>query len=175
MSGCDKDIKALSEFIAADLINKKNKYEIVTQTAIELLEENQFTKFIDTYNQKFTSIRARVDALSNLQTVILEKEYWDCKKIFKFRKNLSKVKDKGFVFLFDSAMFQCGVISPDEFVQSIEEGIKKQIPMAYAIKSFFYYYGLAVYEHAKEAIEKAILLEPGNLEYKKLFNELEAE
>ena len=72
-------------------------------------------------------------------------------------------------------MFQCGVISPDEFVQSIEEGIKKQIPMAYAIKSFFYYYGLAVYEHAKEAIEKAILLEPGNLEYKKLFKELEAE
>ena len=98
MSGCDKDIKALSEFIAADLINKKNKYEIVTQTAIELLEKNQFTKFIDTYNQKFTSIRDRVDALSNLQTVIFKKEYWDCKKILNLEKTFQKQKIKVLYF-----------------------------------------------------------------------------
>ena len=172
---CDKEIKFLAEFIAADLINKKNKYELVTQEALKLFKKNQFAKFIDTYNQKYTSIRDRVDALSNLQTVILEKEDWDCKKILKFRENLSKAKDKNFVFLFDSAMFQNGVISPEEFVQSVEQGIKKQIPMACAIKSFFYYYGLDFYKPSKEAIEKAILLEPNNLEYKKLLKELEQE
>ena len=64
-------------------------------------------------------------------------------------------------------MFQAGANSPEEFVQSIDDGIKKQIPMAYAIKSNFYKYGLEVFEPCLEAIKKAILLEPNNLEYKK--------
>ena len=53
--------------------------------------------------------------------------------------------------------------------------MKKQIPMAYAIKSNFYKYGLEVLEPCLEAIEKAIMLEPNNLEYKKMLKELEQE
>ena len=39
----------------------------------------------------------------------------------------------------------------------------------------FYKYGLEVFEPCLEAIKKAIMLEPNNLEYKKMLNELEQE
>ena len=64
-------------------------------------------------------------------------------------------------------------ISPEEFIKTIDDGIKKQIPMAYVIKSFFYYYGLDNFEESIQAIEKAILLEPTNIEFKKIRKELE--
>ena len=72
-------------------------------------------------------------------------------------------------------IFQLGAISPEEFVQSIDDGIKKQNPMAYAIKSNFYYYGLENYESSKQAIERAIMLDLNNLEYKKKLKDLENE
>ena len=46
--------------------------------------------------------------------------------------------------------------------------------MAYVIKSNFYKYGLEVFEPCHQAIQKAILLEPNNLEYKRMLKELEA-
>ena len=47
--------------------------------------------------------------------------------------------------------------------------------MAYAIKSKFYYYGLENYESSKQAIERAIMLDLNNLEYKKKLKDLENE
>ena len=44
-----------------------------------------------------------------------------------------------------------------------------------AIKSNFYKYGLEFLEPCLEAIKKAIMLEPNNLEYKKMLKELEQE
>ena len=75
----------------------------------------------------------------------------------------------------DCGLFLSGAVSPNEFIQSIEEGTEKQIPLAYAIKSNFYKYGLEFLEPCLEAIKKAIMLEPNNLEYKKILKELEQE
>lgn len=72
-------------------------------------------------------------------------------------------------------MFQCGFTSPQELIDSIEEGIKNQVAPAYAIKPFFYSYGIESYDVSKQAIEKAILLESCNLEYKKILKALDVE
>lgn len=41
------------------------------------------------------------------------------------------------MYIYDNAMFQCGFTSPQELIDSIEEGIKNQVAPAYAIKPFF--------------------------------------
>ena len=153
--------------------SRQNKYESITKQGLELFNKKQTAKFIEFYNNEITSITKRIDALSILLSGILEKEDWDGKKVLKFRDNILKSRNNDFVYLFDYAMFQAGVISPEEFVQSIEEGTEKQVPLAYVIKSFFFKYGLGDYEQSKQAIEKAILLEPQNLEYKQLLQEIE--
>ena len=168
------DIKTLAEYIEAEQINKRNKYESITKKGLELFNKNQTAKFIEFYNNEVSSIAERIEALGVLLSEVLEKENWDCKKILKIRESILKSKNNGFIYLFDDAMFQAGANSPEEFVQSIDDGIKKLIPMAYVIKSFFYFYGLDVYEISIEAIEKAILLEPNNLEYKRMLKELES-
>ena len=111
----------------------------------------------------------------SLETENCDWKNWDWKSVLKFRESVSKSKNNDFIYIFNDAIFQLGAISPEEFVQSIEDGMKKQIPMAYAIKSNFYKYGLEVLEPCLEAIEKAIMLEPNNLEYKKMLKELEQE
>lgn len=170
-----KDIQPIIDYMIADGINKQNKYKSITKKGLELFNKNQIAKFIEFYNNEGSSIAERIEALGVLLSEILEKENWDCKKILKFRESISKSKNNGFIYLFDNAMYQAGANSPEEFIESIEDGIKKQIPMAYVIKSFFYFYGLDVYEISIEAIEKAILLEPNNLEYKRILKELEVE
>lgn len=120
------------------------------------------------------TIADRIEALGILLSGVLAKENWNLKRVLKFRERILKSKNNDFIYLFDDAMFQAGAISPEEFIQSIEDGIKKQISMAYAIKSNFYKYGLEVFDPCKESIEKAIMLEPNNLEYKKMLKELES-
>ena len=171
----DDETKALIDYIQAEQINKQKKYESITKKGLELFNKNQPAKFIELYNNEISSIDERIEALGVLLSEILEKENWDWKKVLKFRKSIIKSKNNDFIYLFNDAIFQSGAISPEEFVQSIEDGIKKQIPMAYAIKSNFYKYGLEVLEPCLEAIKKAIMLEPNNLEYKKMLNELEQE
>lgn len=121
------------------------------------------------------SIAERIEALGTLLSEVLEKENWDCQKVLKFRECILNLENNDFIYVFKNAIFQSGVISPEEFVQSIDSGIKKQIPMAYTIKSNLYKYCLGIYEHCHEALEKAITLEPNNLEYKRLLKELKTE
>ncbi len=167
------DIKTLAEFIEAKEINKQKKYESITKKGLELFNKNQTAKFIELYNNEISSIVERMEALGVLLSEILEKEIWDWKNILKFRDSISKAKNNDFIYLFEDAIFQSGAISPEEFVQSIDDGIKKQIPMAYVIKSNLYNHGLDVLEPCIIAIKKAIMLEPNNLEYKKILKELE--
>lgn len=171
----NEEIKNIADFIKSEEENKQNKYESITKKGLELFNKNQTTKFIEFYNNELTFIAERIEALGVLLSEVLEKENWDCKKILKFRDGILKSKNNDFIYIFDDAIFQAGVISPEEFVQSIEDGIKKQIPIAYAIKSNFYKYGLEVFEPCHQAIKKAIMLEPNNLEYKKFLKDLEQE
>ena len=130
---------------------------------------------MDLYNSEFTSIEDKIDAITILLMAIVEIEDSDLRKIFRFRESIVKTEDNNFIYLFDDAMFQAGTISPEEFMQSIEDGIKKENPIAYVIKSFFYYYGIDDYESSVQAIEDVIMLEPNNLEYKEILKELENE
>ena len=171
----NEDIKTLAEFISGTVINKQNQYESITKKAFELFYKKQTAKFIEFYNNEVTSITGRIEALGTFLMAVLEKENWDLKKVLKFRESISKSENNDFIYLFDNAMFQAGANSPEEFIQSIEDGIKKQVPLAYAIKSLFYKYGLELFESSKQAIEKAILLEPNNLKFKKMLKELEIE
>lgn len=171
----NEDIKNIADFIKTKEENKQNKYESITKKALELFNKKQTDKFIDLYNNVYSSIRDKTEAIGTFQETIYWQIEHDDKNLLKFRDNLSRAKDKNFVFLYDNAMFNMGFISPEEFIKSIEEGIKKQIPMAYAIKSLLYYYGLEFFEPSKEAIQKAILLDPNNLEYKIILKELESE
>ena len=170
----DNETKALIDYIQAEQINIQNKYESITKKGVELFNKNQPAKFIELYNNEISSIAERMEALGVLLSEVLETENYDWEKVLKFRECISKSKNNDFIYLFDDAIFQSGAISPEEFVQSIEDGIKKQIPMAYVIKSNFYKYGLEVFEPCHQAIQKAILLEPNNLEYKRMLKELEA-
>ena len=171
----DDETKALIDYIQAEQINKQKKYESITKKGLELFNKKQTAKFIELYNNEISSIAERIEALGVLLSEVLEIENWDWKNVLKFRESISKLKNNDFVYLFEDAIFQSGAISPEEFVQSIDDGIKKQIPLAYAIKSNFYKYGLEVFEPCHQAIKKAIMLEPNNLEYKKMLNELEQE
>ena len=171
----NEEIKNIADFIKSEEENKQNKYESITKKGLELFNKNQTTKFIEFYNNELTFIAERIEALGVLLSEVLEKENWDCKKILKFRDGILKSKNNDFIYIFDDAIFQAGVISPEEFVQSIEDGMKKQIPMAYAIKSNFYKYGLEVFEPCHQAIKKAIMLAPNNMEYKKMLKDLEQE
>ena len=98
----------------------------------------------------------------------------DAEKIFKFKNVIlnSDSEHKDFIYLYDYAMFQSGIISPEDIIKSVEDGTDKNIPLAFAIKSFFYRDALDSYESSKLAIEHAILLEPDNLEYKLFLKEL---
>lgn len=169
------DIKEIVQNIQTNETNKQSRYSEIAQKAQQFFKTQQTTKFIDLYNEKNFSIREKIDALYIFVMEIIQTENLDYEKILKFREKIVKSQNNNFIYLFDNAMFQAGVNSPEEFVQSIEEGIKKQIPMAYVIKSFFYYYGLEEYFHSMQSIEKAILLEPTNLEYKRLRQNLENE
>jgi len=171
----DEETKALIDYIRAEQINIQNKYESITKKGLELFNKKQTAKFIELYNNEISSIAERIEALGVLLSEILEKENWDWKNVLKFRDRISKLKNNDFIYLFNDAIFQSGAISPEEFVQSIDDGIKKQIPLAYAIKSNFYKYGLEFLEPCLEAIKKTIMLEPNNLEYKKMLKELEQE
>ena len=169
----DDETKALIDYIQAEQINIQNKYESITKKGVELFNKNQPAKFIELYNNEISSIAEKIEALGVLLSEVLETENWVWKNVLKFRESISKSKNSDFIYLFDDAIFQTGAISPEEFVQSIEGGMKKQIPLAYAIKSNFYKYGLEFLEPCLEAIKKAIMLEPNNLEYKRMLKELE--
>lgn len=171
----NEEIKNIADFIKSEEENKQNKYESITKKGLELFNKNQTTKFIEFYNNELTSIAERIEALGVLLSEVLGRENWDCKKVLKFRDGILKSKNNDFIYIFDDVIFQAGAISPEEFIQSIENGIKKQIPMAYAIKSNFYKYGLEVFESCHQAIEKAIMLAPNNLEYKNFLKDIEQE
>lgn len=171
----NEEIKNIADFITGNEISKQNKYESITKKGVELFNKNQAAKFIDFYNNEVSSIAERIEALGVLLSNVLETENYDCEKVLKFRESISKSKNNDFIYLFDDVIFQAGAISPEEFVQSIDDCIKKRIPIAYVIKSNFYKYGLEVFEPCHQAIQKAILLEPSNLEYKRILKELEAE
>lgn len=167
------DLQALAENIARSEKEKARKHENITKQAIDFFYKGQVQKFIDLYNKNFTSVHDRVEALSIFWGNISEKEHCETKCRLKFREKILKTNDNDFVYLMDCGLFLSGTVSPNEFIQSIEEGTEKQVPLAYVIKSFFFKYGLEDYEQSKQAIEKAILLEPQNLEYKQLLKELE--
>lgn len=169
----NEEIKNIANFIKSEEENKQNKYEIITKKALELFNKKQTAKFIEFYKNEVHSIAERIEALEVLLSEVLETENYDWKKVLKFRESISKSKNNDFIYLFDDVIFQLGSISPEEFIKTIDDGIKKQIPMAYVIKSFFYYYGLDNFEESIQAIEKAILLEPTNIEFKKIRKELE--
>lgn len=169
----NNDTKTIAKYIEGNEINKQNKYESITKKGLELFNKNQTTKFIELYNNEISSIAERIEALGVLLTEILEKENWDLIKVLKFKESISKSKNKDFIYLLENAIFQSGAISPEEFIETIEDGIKKQIPMAYVIKSNLYNSGLEVLEPCIVAIKKAIMLEPNNLEYKKMLKDLE--
>lgn len=167
------DLQALAESITLSEKAKSEKYENITKQATDFFNKGHIQKFIDLYNKNLCSVHDRIEALSIFWGNISEKEHCETKCILKFREKILKTNDNDFVYLMDCGLFLSGVISPNKFMQSIEEGSEKQIPLAYAIKSFYYKYGLGDYEQSKQAIEKAILLEPQNLEYKQLLQEIE--
>lgn len=169
----NNDYDEVAEDIAFFVENQKNKYKEITQKAYELYETNQITELIDLYNNELNSIYDRAEALSLLVLKIFDSDNRGETNLIELRKSILKENNREFVYFFDNAMFQSGIISPEEFTQSIEEGLKRQIPVAYAIKSLFYYYGLESFETSKQSIEKAITLEPNNLEFKKMLKELE--
>lgn len=164
------DLDELVNLIAADTAAKHKKYESVNNKALQAFEKNNINDFINIYNQQISSIDEKINALSTLMLIID-----DAEKIFKFRNVIlnSDGEHKDFIYLYDYAMFQSGIIPPEEISKSVEEGTYKNNPLAYAIKSFFYRDALDSYESSKSAIEHAILLEPDNLEYKLLLKELE--
>ncbi len=164
------DLDELVNLIVADTAAKHKKYESVNNKALQAFEKNDINDFINIYNQQVSSIDEKINALSTLMLIID-----DAEKIFKFRNVIlnSDSKHEDFIYLYDYAMFQSGIISPEEISKSVEEGTYKNNPLAYAIKSFFYRDALDSYESSKSAIEHAILLEPDNLEYKLLLKELE--
>lgn len=169
------DLQALAENIARFEKEKARKYENITKQAADFFNKGHVQKFIDLYNKSFTSVHDKVEALSIFWGNISEKEHYETECRLKFREKILKANDNDFVYLMDCGLFLSGAISPNEFIQSIEEGTEKQVPLAYAIKSNFYKYGLEVFEPCLEAIKKAIMLEPNNLEYKKILKELEQE
>lgn len=165
----DEAAKELVFFVES----KKIKYKNINQKAYELYETKQIPELIDLYNNEISSIHDRAEALSLLVMKIFHSDNRGKTNLTELRKSILKENNKEFIYFFDDAMFQGGVISPEEFAQSIEDGLKKQIPTAYAIKSLFYYYGLESFEASKQSIEKAIVLEPNNLEFKKILKKLE--
>lgn len=164
------DLNELIKLVAADTTAKCKKYESLNKQAIQAFDKNDIENFIKIYNQNLSSIDEKISALSTLMLIIDDSE-----KIFKFREMILNSDSKEFLYLYDYAMFQSGIISPEEIIKSVEEGISQNVPLAYAIKSFFYRDALDNYESSKLAIEQAILLEPENLEYKMLLKELNAE
>ena len=170
-----EDIKNFDGFILPAEQEEHEAWKNISKKALELFYTDKTDKFIDLYNSEFTSIEDKIDAITILLMAIVEIENSDLRKIFRFRESIVKTEDNNFIYLFDDAMFQAGITSPEEFMQSIEDGIKKEKPIAYVIKSFFYYYGLNDYESSVQAIEDVIMLEPNNFEYKEILKELENE
>ncbi len=163
------DLDELVNLIAADTAAKHKKYESVNNKALQAFEKNDINDFINIYNPQVSSIDEKINALSTLMLIVD-----DAEKIFKFKNVIlnSDSEHKDFIYLYDYAMFQSGIISPEDIIKSVEDGTDKNIPLAFAIKSFFYRDALDSYESSKLAIEHAILLEPDNLEYKLFLKEL---
>ena len=164
------DLDELVNLISTDTAAKRKKYESVNNKALQAFEKNDINDFINIYNQQISSIDEKINALSTLMLIID-----DAEKIFKIRNIIlnSDGEHEDFIYLYDYAMFQSGIIPPEDIIKSVEEGTDKNNPLAYVIKSFFYRDALDSYESSKSAIEHAILLEPDNLEYKLLLKELE--
>ena len=169
------DIKNFSGFMLPAEEEVQALWKNISQKALELFYTDKIDKFVDLYNSEYTSIEDKIDAITILLMAVKEIEDSDLSKILRFRESIVKTEDNNFIYLFDDAMFQAGMITPEEFTQSIEDGIRKNIPMAYVIKSFFYYYGLNDYESSVQAIQNLIILEPNNLEYKEILKSLEEE
>lgn len=163
----NNEIKNLAEILKAEELKKQLKYETLNKKALQAIEQKNINTFIKVYDDNLDSIEEKIEAIS---TLIIMNDEPD--KFIKLRENILNA-DRDFIYLYDCAMFQCGFISPKELTQSVEDGIKQQCSLAYALKSFFYNYGIAPFEVLIEAIRKAILLEPNNLEFKKILNELE--
>lgn len=170
-----EDIKNFSGFILPAEKEEHERWRNISKKALELFYTDKTDKFVDLYNCEFTSIEDKIDALTILLMAVVEIEESDLRKILRFRERIVKTEDNNFIYLFDDAMFQAGITSPEEFIQSIDDGIRKDVPIAYVIKSFFYYYGLNDYESSVQAIKNVIILEPNNLEYKEILKNLKEE
>ena len=103
------DLDELVNLIAADTAAKHKKYESVNNKALQAFEKNDINDFINIYNPQVSSIDEKINALSTLMLIVD-----DAEKIFKFKNVIlnSDSEHKDFIYLYDYAMFQSGIISP---------------------------------------------------------------
>ncbi|MCR4881016.1 MAG: hypothetical protein K6A44_03585 [bacterium] len=97
---------------------------------------------------------------------------------FYFKDNFLKVKypNGDFLYEFEFALFLNGYYSPEEIQYIITQGTKHNVHSAYALKSLFYEMGGldVTREQAIEYITKAILMEPNNISYKRILNNIKS-
>ncbi len=166
------EFKSIIESIKAAEAKNKIKFKNLNDRALQAFKNSRTNEFVDIYYKNSLSVNEKITALTSLISENFEPE-----KFIAFRRTIldSDANRKDFIYLYDYAMFQSGIISPEEIFKTVEKGMAKQSPLAYVLKSLFYKDGLDTYESAKQAIERVILLEPGNLEYKSMLKELERE